>query len=258
MTEEYIEWFEWAVRDLPWKTKRDLAGDLRAHIAELPPDSRLDERLGSPEQYAADLRAAAGLDRRRGVVAFVRSFPPRSLVIFAAVVAALGLAVTGVVWGHNRNAWINSYQPLDFAFGSRYPPGKSLLGLDGVQATFRAGRPFNFGITVINDGRFTVRILGVPFGGGYDPWKARLMMSRTLADTGGMHGPYVPFHPFDLAPDRVVFLFFKGRYACHGRQAAEAQTYNDFPVRYAFRGRTATASIPLPEPFAVYIPKGCR
>jgi hypothetical protein len=259
--DEYLREVGFALQDLPWRQRRELVADLRVHLAELPPDTELESRLGTAARYAAELRAAAGIQRRRGVVGYIRSIRPRNLAIFAAGVAVLGVAIGGLVWSSQRNAWINHYQPLGFAFGYRYPPGgKSLLGLDGVQDTFRAGRPFNLGMTVANNGRYAVRVLGVPFGyqDKYDPWNAGLMMSPALADTGGMHGPYVPFQPFRLAPGRVVFLFFKGHYACRARQAAGSQTYNDFPVRYAFRGRTATAKLPLPEPFAIYMPKGCR
>ena len=56
-----------------WRMRRDLLAELRAHLAELPAGTDLRAQLGPPEQYAADLRAAAGLERRRGPIAFLRA-----------------------------------------------------------------------------------------------------------------------------------------------------------------------------------------
>ncbi len=254
--DEYIRRFEWALRDLPWKMQRELVAELHDHIAELELGKGLEERLGSPERYAADLRAAAGLDSRRGAVAYLRAKRPRRLV---AIVVAVTLLVTVIGLGIGSVVWIDSYQPLSNP-GHYLPPpgGRSLLGLDGEQVTFHAGRPFTLGVGVANNGRFTVRILGVRWNVPGSPWRARLMMSQPHASTGGTYGPNVPFHPVDLAPGHDFFLFFKGVFACRVRQDAGAMPYTDFPVRYSFLWRTATTNIPLTEPLAIYFPKGCR
>jgi hypothetical protein len=249
--DEFVRRFDFALRDLPWRTQRELVSDLESHLAELPADVDLHERLGSPEQYAADMRDAAGLDRRRGPIAFIRARRPRNIAIAVVTLTIACLAIGAVVW-------INGYQPLEQGNGSTDPGGKILTGLDGVQATFRPGRPFALGITVVNSGRFTVRILGVPWTEG-SPWTAHLMMSPAQKNTGGMVGPYVRFHPVDLPPGDVIFLFFKGVYACHAPESRRmALVYTDFPVRYSFLWRTTTVSIPLREPVAIYFPKGCK
>lgn len=53
-----------ALADLPEQVRQELLEDLPDHLAEIAADdpASLDERLGPPPAYAAELRAAAGLD----------------------------------------------------------------------------------------------------------------------------------------------------------------------------------------------------
>jgi hypothetical protein len=248
--DEYVRSVGFGLRDLPWSTRRDLMAELRAHLAELPADTDLEERLGTPEVYAADLRSAAGLGRRRGLIAFLRARRPRSLVLSVAALTTIGLAIGGIVW-------VQSYQPLAFAGGSLYPAeATGRVGLQGQSVVFRQGRPFQFGITVTNTGRFPVRVLGVPVPPPGLPFRGRLMMSRELGP--GVHGPYTGFRPFDLDPGQVRLLFFKGVLACRGGRANTGIGLLDFPVRFSFLWRTETAYLPLDQQLAVVFPEKFR
>lgn len=245
----YLSRVDAALRDLPWRMRRELMSEVRSHLSELPPDRAA--RLGTPEQYAADLRASAGLERRRGALAFLRARRPRNVILIAAVLTVIGLAIGSVVW-------IDSYQPLVAGNESQFPAGaKGEPGLNGESVVFHKGRPFQFGITVVNNGRFTVRVLGVPYVPPL-PWTARLMMSQAVKNGLDFPRPFSRFHPFDLKAGQVVFLLFKGVYACNtGWAAGTAATFDDFPVRYRFLWRTATTHIPLPEMLAFSFPKNC-
>jgi hypothetical protein len=247
--DEYVRNLGWWLRDLPWNTRRDLIAEIRTHLDELPPGTDLRDRLGTPEEYAADLRSAAGLKHRRGLAAFLRARRPRNLVLTLLALVALGLAIGAV-------AWIQSYQPIAFAGGSLDPAGATgRVGLHGETVVFHDGRPFQFGITVANTGRFAVRVLDAPLPDGV-PFSARLMMSRPLTD-GGVHGPYTRFRPFDLEPGQVRLLFYKGVLACRAAPSANASVgFLDFPIRYSFLWRTKTAYIPLDEELAIVFPKG--
>jgi hypothetical protein len=65
-------------------------------------------------------------------------------------------------------------------------------------------------------------------------------------NTAGLEGPYTRFHPFDLAPGQVRFLFFKGVYAkCRYWKPGGSMLIHEFPVRYSFLWKTATAHIQL-------------
>ncbi|HEY2741583.1 MAG TPA: hypothetical protein VGI69_05315 [Gaiellaceae bacterium] len=238
------------LHDIPWSTRRDLLAELRGHLAELPADTDLETRLGSPEEYAAELRSAAGLERRRGPVAFLQARRPRNLVLALVTLAVIGLAIGAV-------AWIQSYQPIAFAGGGLDPVGAGVrAGLQGESVVFHVGRPFQFGITIENKGRFPVRVLDAPLPDGV-PFSARLMMSDPLTD-GGVHGPYVRFRPFDLRPGEVRLLFYKGVLACPAPGPNASVGFIDFPVRYSFLWRTKTAYIPLDEELAIVSPKGVR
>lgn len=66
--DRYLSGVRVALADLPAEVRDDLVEDLPAHFAELLDEHRgaLVERLGPPEAYAAELRAAAGLDAHTG------------------------------------------------------------------------------------------------------------------------------------------------------------------------------------------------
>lgn len=252
--EDYLRRVWIALRDLPWRTKRDLLAELRGHLSELPPETDLGTRLGSPEDYAADLRSAAGLERRRGAIAFLRARRPRNVILTAVALTVIGLAIGAV-------AWIDSYQPIAFAGSAQFPvDAKPALGQAGESVVFRKGRPFEYGITVQNTGRFTVRVLGVPKS-VTDFYSGRLLMSGPQREPG-VEASFKPFHPFDMKPGEIRWLLFKGVYACTtgmgtGPRGGGSITWDLIPVRFSFLWRTATAWIPLGEPLAFTFPKGC-
>lgn len=247
--EEYVRRVDYWLTDLPWRTKRELLAELRAHLAELPAGTDLGT-LGSPQQYAADLLAAAGLERRRGVIAFLRARRPRNLALIAVALTVIGLVIGAVVW-------IDSYQPIVFAGGAQDPlDSKPTPGQAGVTVVFRKGHPFLYGITIHNDDPFTVRVLGVPRS-NTDFYAGPLLMSKD--QTGHMdEKPLEPFHPFDLTPGAFRWLVFKGVYACTTGMGGGGVsiTRNAIPVRFSFLWRTATAWIPLSDPLTIVFRKG--
>jgi hypothetical protein len=248
--DEYLRNVGYRLNDLPWGMRRDLVAELRGHLDELPPGTDLEARLGRPEEYAADLRSAAGLERRRGPIAFLRARRPRNLILLVLSLSVIGLAIGVVVW-------VDSYQPLAFAGGTQLPPdSKASPGAAGVSVVFRKGHPFEYGISIQNTGRFAVRVLGVPKS-VTDFYSGRLLMSKD--QTGHMdEKPLEPFHPFDMSPGSFRWLVFKGVYACTtGMGPGSAGIMGAVPVRFRFLWRTATTSIPLDEPLTLAFPKGC-
>ena len=249
-TDDYLRRVDAALSDLPWSVRRDLVAELKAHLEELPTDEA--SRLGTPEEYAAEMRAAAGLERRRGAIAFLRARRPRTLILTVGLLTLSGLAIGAVVW-------IDSYQPIAFAGGTQWPlDAKSSIGQAGETVVFRMGRPFQYGIVIQNTGRFTVRVLGVPRGVG-DFYAGPLLMSKdTTPRMDEM--PLERFHPFDMKPGSFRWLVFKGVLACTTGAGAPdtAVTREAFPVRFSFLWRTATALIPLEEPLTISFSKeGC-
>lgn len=267
--EDYLRRVEDELRDLPWGTRRDLVSELRAHLSEFPPDTDLEARLGSPQEYAADLCVTAGLERREGAIAWVRARRPRNVIVALVALVALTVLVLAVAAG----AWVETYQPL--AFREKASAGGRVFVPSG------RGRPFRLGVDVENNGRFTVRVLGVPDSSGPFaglPVSARVMMSR---NTGGPAecpplpgvnqghcvmfrqpgGGYEPFQPFDLKPGQVRSVMLAGSYGdCSGGLSQLTTIHlSDFPVRYSFLWRTATAEIPLPTGREIIPPnRGCR
>ena len=249
--ETYLHWVGYELRDLPWNMRRRLLKELAEHLSELPAGTDLVARLGSPEQYAAEMRAAAGLERRRGPIAFLRARRPRNLFLIALFLVAAGLAIGAVVW-------IDRYQPIVFAGESQLPLDSTPTpGAAGVTVVFRRGHPFTYGITIHNDDRFAVRVLGVPRY-AMDFFRGRLMMSKD--QTGRLdERPLERFHPFDLKPGSFRWLVFKGVYACTtGAGRDSGITRFAFSIRYSFLWRTATATIPLDTPLSFTFQKDCQ
>jgi hypothetical protein len=262
--EEYLREVEFALRDLPWSQRRDLVAELGAHLAELPPDADLRPRLGWPAQYAADLRAAAGLERQHGIRSYLRARRPRNVILVTLAVVVFSLAI-GL--GIGALVWIESYQPLGYGDSSQLPlDSRSTLGARGVTVFFRDGRPFLYGVTIRNNGRFPVRILAVPTYHVTDFYKARLLMNKP--NPADNERPLQPFRPFDLRPGTERWLVWKGVYSCTTGTSGPGvppkhsgytvSTNTAIPVRYSFLWRTATAEIPLDEPLAMSFAKeGC-
>lgn len=249
MTEkDYLRAYARELRDLPRRQRRELVAEMRQHLAELPAGTDLLAQLGRPQQHATDMRAAAGVERRHGPMAFFRA-RWRSLVFIALLLTLIGLSIGAVVW-------IDDYQPLHNTGGFSSPPdGAHEFGLNGEAVTFREGKPFNFGQQFQNTGRFTVRVLGLAYDRNM-PWTARLLMNRTYT---GQNMKYPPFHPFDLRPGEFGFLILNGVWACHGEhKAGDTVTLHDFPVRYGFLWRKATATIRLSTDLAIQFKKGCH
>lgn len=261
--ESYVREVELALRDLPWSQRRDLIADLRLHLADLPPETDLVARLGTPERYAADLRAAEGIERRRGLVAFLRARRPRNVILVTLLVVVLALAIGATI---TAVVYVDRYQPLSNAgFGLGTPGMKPSPGQDGNTVLFHQGRPFFYGIGITNDGRYGVRILGaLRPGSGNDFFTGRLLMSKDehCEDAGRLE----PFHPFEMKPDACRFLVFKGVFKCgntawpggHGRYNYDSFGLTDFSVRYSFLWRTATVAIPQTDPLEISFQKeGC-
>jgi hypothetical protein len=246
--DDYLRRVDAALSDLPWSVRRDLMAELKAHLEELPADEA--SRLGTPEEYAAEMRTAAGLERRRGPIAFLRARRPRNLILTVVLLTVIGLAIGSVVW-------IDSYQPIVPIGMTQLPlDSKPTPGAAGVTVVFRKGRPFQYGMAIHNDDRFTVRVLGIPRS-AFDFFRGRLMMSKDQTARLDQR-PLEPFHPFDMKPGSFRWLVFKGVYACTaGAGRGLGVTRFDFSIRYRFLWRTATATIPLNEPLSFSFPKDC-
>ena len=187
--DEYLREVSFALRDLPWGQRRDLVADLRHHLAELPPETDLVARLGKPERYASDLRAAEGLERRSGLRAYLRSKRRRNVVLVTLLVVVLSLAIglaIGVV------DYVDGYEPLHWAGGTALPlTAKSDPYEAGYTVYFHKGKPFQYGILIENSGRFAVHVLGATAPGysmplrDFRPWVAgHLLMSKNQSITG--------------------------------------------------------------------------
>jgi hypothetical protein len=246
--DEYVRNVGFWLRDLPWSMRRDLLAELRAHLDELPPDTDFRAELGPPETYAADLRSAAGLERRRGPIAFLRARRPRNLILLVLALTVAGLAIGAVVW-------IDSYQPLVYGNSGMDPSNVVFPAAGGKHVVVRKGRPFRFGFTVRNDGRFTVRVLGVPTLYGY-PFRAHLWASGPTKNEG-MPLPERRFKPVDLKPGWTLALYLVGHYACtYQAPAGSSTTLGELPVRFSFLGKTRNTTIDLPDDLTLLLPKG--
>jgi hypothetical protein len=244
--EEYLRAVEWQLRDVPWKRRKQLAGELAAHLDETPP-----EQLDTPQAYAAELRRSENLPRRHGVVAFLRARRPRNLVIVGALLVVLALTVSGY-------AWAESYQPLSRGSYGLYPPGSRSGPAGETAVVFHDRGPFRYGFSIRNDGDLTVRVVGLPLS-GRNPFSAKVFLSGPLEHARSIPGPTVPFRPFDLGPGDERMLILRGSFAnCRDWGGGTGATYDSLPVRFQFLWRTETVSVPLANPLVIQVPAGRR
>jgi hypothetical protein len=249
-TDEYLREVAYALRDLPWGQRRDLVRELREHLAELPPGADLSERLGSPERYAADMRAAAGLEHRRGPISYLRARRPRNLVLTALAFTVIGLAIGTL-------AWVHSYQPLiDGGFGMDPPRSHGVVGSSELDVRFREGKPFGFGFSISNNGRFTVRVLGSP----HLPLPAAVhLFTSGHVRYGGFEPPDRRFRPFDLRPGQTASFELRGPFHARCKPAPRSHEFawiGFFAVRFSFLWGTKTVQIPLRNGISILFPQG--
>lgn len=245
-SEQYLAAVESRLVDLPWRMRKSLAADLRIHLAEIPGDEDLVARLGSPGSYAAELRAAADLRARRGPIAFLRARRPRNLAI-AVVLLAFAAVVAAAV------AWARSYQPLSEGSSGLSPIPSRQGGLGETTAVFRNGMPFQFGVSIRNTGRFSVRILDVPLQEHF----AMAFVVRAFLFSDKIVGkPVSSFHPFTLKPRHEREIVFRGTYAnCHSYIPGGSVTLVSVPIRTKFLLWHHTVDVPLLDPLVIKMPK---
>jgi hypothetical protein len=244
----YVRAVEFELRDLPWSQRCKLVVELQVHLAEFPPDANLVERLGTPEQYAAEMRAAAGIERRHGPIAWLRARRPRNVVLVALGVVVLSIAIGGLVW-------IAKYQPLTTGNTWSTPGAIDPPTGDGVYYVFHQGRPFRYAMTIANSGRFTVRVVDIPLVRAAWPARFRLLVSQPMTPHGGSPpGPWVAFHPFDLHPGEQRGIELSGRFnlPCSRRSdtAGLSEGWDWIPVHYSFLWHVGTAEVPFPQPLS--------
>jgi len=233
-SEQYLAAVQDHLIDLPWRVRKNLAEDLRAHLKEIPAED-LVERLGNPGLYAADLRSAAGLAPRRGPIAFVRARRPRNVAIALVLVIMLALLIAGIAWASN-------YQPLRAGSYGMHPDGH--VGPAGeFVAPFRDGRGFQYGVSVKNTGRFAVRILDLPRNTN-SAFHLRPFTMRITAH--GMTGRVIPFRSFTLRPGQERLVLLRGSFARCRRHIAGMNTgIGALPVRERSLFWTHTVLVPL-------------
>ena len=273
----YLERLSSAAQDLPKTRRQELLDEIEQHIRQAliqTPCANHDEMLALLAQVGDPAEVAAAADdqpeashKRRSPAAYLLRHP-RRVILTVVVLALIGLAIGSV-------AWIRAYQPLASARLEMLPAGsKNTLTLNGYASSvgYHKGRPFRLGFMVQNKGRFTVRVLGVPYSSDFPwlrnlPWSARLMMAAETAVPvpphsglnadahGWREGRLQPFHSFDLNPGQARFLLLKGVYAHCGVMISHGTIpLPDFPIRYSFLWKTATARIPIPGGLTIHPP----
>jgi len=186
---------------------------------------------------------------------------PLLLTVVALTVPGLGIAAP---------VWTQSYQPLAFGGASVYPPIASrnhdtTFTQDNI--TFRQGRPFRIGISVVNNGRFTVRVLSVTGAyihtfGDLPVSHRRLIVSDPMPknplEAARWVRPYRKFRPLDLPPGQVIFLQLNGTFHAPCRRdpgVGESYVLGGFELRYGSPWHTGTAQIRFPANLSIDFPE---
>lgn len=118
---------------------------------------------------------------------------------------------------------------------------------------FRSGKPFQFGVSVRNTGRFPVRIIEIPLLRSFQwPFSVRPFLSSEKI-TGK---PVSAFHPFTLRPGHEREIIFRGTYANRDKYSVTGGiTLVSWPVRYRFLLWTHIVQAPLLDPLVIRMPR---
>lgn len=235
------------LRHLPRPQRRRLVDDLRAHLLELPGGSDLQEVLGSPRAYAAELLRSSGLPEPRGFRAWLRRVP---LPVKIAVPVLLLLAVAGTVFG----IWISGYEPVEFG-SSWFTPGVQPDPVLGDQANividYQHDARYRFGFSLHNGGRLPVEIVDFPVAGFAS---APFVVEQVVVDRPHSYDDAgaTPFQPFTLEPDEDRGFAFRGVLAhCADWAGGASASFDSIKVKYRVLGITKMRDIPLRQPIAV-------
>lgn len=196
-----------------------------------------------------------------------RLFSWRRLVVGAAVVLGLGLIGTAI----GGFVWLHGYAPLAgqrSAFGFTRPDGvmvEPVTGSEGVEVFFpryRKHGTFRLLTSIVNHGRFTVTMLGVPKIAYDESYALRFAgIEATSSRDPKFHGlPVDADHPIRLRPghEQYVVVVYRWLWQCEGGQpphfwstsapSTYASGYRALPVRirYArFFEKTQTLQLPF-------------
>ena len=124
-----------ALAGLPAADRDDLLADLEDHLAEVAAEGPLDELLGSPEAYAAELRSSAGLPPGGGPRRFQSLTDQpwlRSTVDFLPELRPGWWVLRGVLVAWIVSLWLGAGLPLVFVLSVLLVPASVILGRRSV------------------------------------------------------------------------------------------------------------------------------
>lgn len=237
------------LRHLPRAQRRRLVADVRTHLLELPV-GQLEERLGPPRTYAAELLRSSGLPEPHGFRHWLRRVP---LLWKIAASLLLLLAVAGTVAG----IWVNGYEPLATGGASFTPgilPDPDLGEHANVLVDYQHDARYQFGFSIVNNGRFAVDIVDFPLA---DDETFPFVVEQVLVDPPHRYGDpdATPFHPFTLQPGEDRGFTFRGVLAhCDSWEHGSTAALESVAVEFRFFGITKTHGIPLWRPIAMRMP----
>lgn len=235
------------LRGIAREKRRALVDGLREHLREYPEREDFAARLGSPAEYAAELRRSAGLPaaRPRG---WIRRLP---LWLRIALPVLVVLAVAAVVIVTSADV----QSPLHYAGGS-WVPGTTAPPEFGdktaVALHYQHGQEYQFAFQMENDGHFPVTVDRVDF--------ARLLFSPLqveevrLGPRGeqGMSDGVEQFHAFHLDPGEFRNVFFYGVFAfCEHAERGGSTEIEGPVVHFHVLGLGETQEVPMIQPISI-------
>jgi len=192
-----------AVADVPWRRRGPALADLAERLRALDADASPTTELGPPEEYAAAVRADAGLgEQPGGFGARLAATRPRTKVLAAAgavVVVVLFVALIGVL----------RYQPLR-TDGSAQALDPAIViddagGVKGLTLRFEPGGEILVRYSITNGGLVDVHVDGVEIEKRFP---VRVKELRIVREGGsGDFGAATPVGEFDVRPDEEIVLY---------------------------------------------------
>lgn len=194
-----------SVDDIPWRERQRILDTLADRLGALGPDDSPTSELGPPEDYAAQVRAAAGATTERGgSFARLRASRTRTKVLLGAAAFLVVVLVAGAVSALR-------YQPLR-AEGTAEAVDPGLVvqdagGVQGLTVRFQPGGQILVRYSLTNSGLVDVNIDGIDIEKRFPVKVKELRIVREETATTVDFDSATPVDDFAVKPDEEVVLY---------------------------------------------------
>lgn len=245
------------LRDVPAMRRRELLDQATDHLAERPAaetSGGLADALGSPGEYAMELRADAGIPARFG--RWQRFLGQRRGVLAAQIITASALLVGSLVaW-----SWFTAAPNIFNSCGGVVASDVEAIG-SGSRTEYRVvyheQQRMGISLCLVANPGVTVESISVPFSAPIaQPVGVELSLGRTESSFVGDASAFHPYNPSDYPWVGGATLWFEFD-VCGANSRSFRFWFDSVDVGYHYRGLSDTLRLDLGYFVSIALDGGC-